>query len=347
MAKFKINGYKNLETLTEGGQGILYLANKEDSSEEIKYVVKRLKNLKRLTRFKKEIESISKLKNPNVVEIIEHNINSDFAYYVMPYFPNGNLSNLDFSNWSILEKLNYFKIICEAIQLTHQNGIIHRDLKPENILIDQNNQPVISDYGICFLIFDEDERATSTSEAVGPRFYMAPELEDGKIETILEKSDVYSLGKILYWLISEKKIFSREKHRNEQYDLTKINPTRLDLYLIFELLDKMVTSDEKLRMDNLNEVNSELNKIINKIMNNYNTIDYKAPQKCIYCGEGNYQLRVWEGIGSKFRTEINNLGFDPRGEATMHVYVCDACGNVQLFNKDVKTVFERWNKNSK
>jgi len=124
-----------------------------------------------------------------------------------------------------------FQLICAGVEHLHRADIVHRDLKPENILI-FSGTPKISDFGICLVA--NENRLTSTSEAVGPRFYMAPELEDGKNLDVSPSSDVYSLGKILYFILSKGKIFSREKYNQPKFNLSKIfNDPRYDIFSKF------------------------------------------------------------------------------------------------------------------
>ena len=77
---------------------------------------------------------------------------------------------------------------------------------------------MLGDFGLAF-IEDQSPRITETDEVVGPRTFIAPELEDGRLEDVTSKCDIYSLGKLLYWLLSNGRVFSREKHRDEQWDL--------------------------------------------------------------------------------------------------------------------------------
>lgn len=112
-----------------------------------------------------------------------------------------------------------FKLICAGVEHLHKAGIVHRDLKPENILM-FSGTPKISDFGICLVA--NENRLTSTSEAVGPRFYMAPELEDGKNLDVSPSADVYSLGKILYFIFSKGKIFSREKYNQPKFNWVRL-----------------------------------------------------------------------------------------------------------------------------
>jgi len=215
----------------EGGQGRLYLV--KDSSKDSKeiYVLKELKNPKRLDRFEREIKAITKIRpHPNVIKLIDSGIYRDKnkPCYVMQLAD----SSLDKYVSELKNNINLsfkiFELICAGVAHLHKAGIIHRDLKPENILM-FHETPKISDFGLCLVI--DETRFTPTSEAVGSRLYMAPELEDGKNLNVGPSADVYSLGKILYYILSGGIIFSREQYNQNNYRLSKIfNDLRFDIF---------------------------------------------------------------------------------------------------------------------
>ena len=126
-------------------------------------------------------------------------------------------------------------------------------MKPDNIFLRSKDESVaVGDFGICHLEGD-GTRITITEEAVGPVYYMAPELEDGRIADISSKSDIYSLGNLLYWLLSGGKIFSREKHREKKWDLRGWNSTRQrwnNIYMehVNRLLDSMIVVSPEARL---------------------------------------------------------------------------------------------------
>jgi serine/threonine protein kinase len=220
MATWRPEGWSDLRPLGEGGQSWTYLARRSDDSDQNQYVLKRLKNKERLTRFEREIDALRKLSHPGILRIVETADPGESPFYVAEYCEKGDLGKSDLSGKPLLDNLRLFRQVCEALAVAHDVGIIHRDLKPQNILIRGDDSIVVSDFGLCLDLNDIEERATRSSEAVGARHYIAPELEDGRSIDPKPSSDVYSLGKLLYYFLSGRS-FARERHTELTYDLRK------------------------------------------------------------------------------------------------------------------------------
>lgn len=122
---------------------------------------------------------------------------------------------------------------------------------------------VVGDFGLCYLLEREQERVTNLEEAVGARGYMAPECEGGRQETVHPSSDVYSLGKILYWMLAGKS-FARERHRSEENDLSR-DPSDFAMQMVYELLDKTVVEDGSQRLLDAGAVIAELDAVVQRI----------------------------------------------------------------------------------
>lgn len=281
----------------EGGQGRLYLVkNLSDVSEEI-YVLKELKNPKRKKRFEREIAAIANIgPHPNVIQLVDIGIYRDEnkPCYVMPRAD----CSLDIYLPEISKNINLsfevFKLICAGVEHLHRADIVHRDLKPENILI-FSGTPKISDFGICLVA--NENRLTSTSEAVGPRFYMAPELEDGKNLDVSPSSDVYSLGKILYFILSKGKIFSREKYNQPKFNLSKIfNDPRYEIFSKF--FGRSISAYIFERYKNASELLLGFNESIEKFMNH--------PRTRIYSKLGSYENIKKNAYESALLQKLNN-----------------------------------------
>lgn len=219
------------QTPKAGGQGQIFVVKDGEAPGDGLFALKELTNPKRQNRFERELQGITRLSgHPNVVELIDSGLYSDVTkpYYVMA-IADGSLEELvpEIVN-DLTKAFSLFEQVCSGVAHAHAHGVIHRDLKPDNILI-FSGQARVADFGLCLLV--DERRITPSLEAVGPRYYMAPELEDGRNLDVGFTADVYSLGKVLYYMLSGGRIFSREKYGQRGYRLSEIrNDQRLDIF---------------------------------------------------------------------------------------------------------------------
>jgi len=224
------------------------------------YVLKRYRNQARLCRTMAELNALSKLHHPQILRLVDSHVDPWPAYVVTEHCKGGTLRDrhsLIFS-LSIEEKLLLFRSICIPVAYVHAQGYVHRDLKPDNIFARSDNSIVIGDFGLCYCSSDDD-RNTDTWEAVGPRYYISPELEDGRANAVLPASDVYSLGKLLCWILCKRE-FSREKHR-----IPGIQPDFGDdreFEEAYRILDRMIVENPAERMPNATEVVAAIDNLI-------------------------------------------------------------------------------------
>lgn len=335
----KYGKWINKGQLGKGGQAQTYLVAEEGSESDERFVLKRL-NTRRIERAKSEIEAYQKLSHPNVVKLVDYDLNTSKPYLVTEHCEGGDLSKFDFATTPTIERLRLFAAICRGVGHAHENGVIHRDLKPDNIFLRQDRRtPVVGDFGICF-IDDNGERVTLIDEAAGPRWFIAPELEDGRATTIKPTSDVYSLGKLLYWLVTGKK-FTREKHREQEYDLTKESQDAA-ITFIYDILDKTIKFDPSHRMSDANDLANEVDLIIKRLLMNAHPIDIDAPQHCTYCGIGDYRRMTTPNEPQHGLRRVHD--FFPTMGANPYpwlIFLCDHCGNVQLFRPDLNSPEQR------
>lgn len=339
----EFDGWIRGESLGEGGQARTYFAHHKGDEARTPFVLKILKhksNPARLKRFEREIEVGARLRHPNLVHVEAENIESDKPYVVMEYCAGGELRNLDMTDVPLLDKLRLFMRICEGVGHMHENGVIHRDLKPNNIFLrDDKRTPVVGDLGLC-LIMEQEERLTEMTEAVGARLFMAPELEDGRYEDAKPVADIYSLGKILYWLASNKVIFNREKHQDERYDLTRRDKTPAMAFVYHLLNGTITTNPSQRRYSDATMLAVAVSKIIERISVMAHVIDLSVPQGCAYCGVGTYQT-ILDGNSRSpgFEQKIYHLGIKINSQDfhSWLILACDYCGNIQFFRRDVAT----------
>ncbi len=330
--------WRIIEPISEGGQAQVFKVEDIQDNNKI-YVLKRLKNINRIERFRNEIESIKRLTHPNIVKLIESNLITDKPYLVTEFCVGGEVTFNETSKLSTIEKLILFSSICKAIGYAHENKIIHRDIKPANILFNERKMPVISDFGICFNSNEGFERLTETIEQVGARFFMAPELADGRSDEITPRSDVYSLGKLLYWLVRGK-VFDREKFSIGDWDLRKDSKADHTINFIYEIFEKTIIENPQNRFEDANQLANEVDKIIEILEKNGHFLDISLTQKCLFCAKGEYEkfhdpLNLIDGehYGNS-REILLNYQLTPQyvGNRKEILYlICNHCGNIQIF----------------
>jgi eukaryotic-like serine/threonine-protein kinase len=208
--------YRLKQILGEGGMGVVWLAERMDAGNlvAIKFLPHAELSQARRARFAQEIRTLAKLKHPFIARLYDAGALSDGTpWFVMEY-----VEGVGFTEYcrqrprSVEERLRLFRSVCEAVQYLHGQGIIHRDLKPSNIMVEENGTPRLLDFGIA----RELERPDESAEETGPglrfmsRDYAAPEwARDGIVGTY---TDVYSLGVILYEMLTGRLPFDRSKH---------------------------------------------------------------------------------------------------------------------------------------
>ncbi|HXJ11204.1 MAG TPA: serine/threonine-protein kinase [Candidatus Limnocylindrales bacterium] len=302
--KFNVRGWEIEDAFSEGGQGWAYRVRRIGVADDQLFVLKRLKNKSRLARFNQEIGALKKLSHPGILKIVATAADDEEPFYVAEYCEKGSLDKFDLSGFSLLERLLLFRGICEAVSAAHNAQIIHRDLKPPNILMRNDNSVAVGDFGLCLDLNDMEERATASSEAVGARHYIAPELEDGRSADPKASSDCYSLGKLLYYIFGGRS-FSRERHRDPEYDLTAKNSNPY-LHFVYELLDRTITQDATQRFQNAEELTRALTGVIMKVEQNAHVLDMRVEQPCLYCISGRYQ--GYNSDTGSIRLKCNNCG---------------------------------------
>lgn len=197
--------YEVLEQIGQGGMGAVYRAHQRGLGRVV--ALKLMLAGSRATeaeikRFHSEAKAAATLKHPNVVAIHEVGEHHGQQYFSMDYVEGRSLAEvIRRTPLPAARAARYVKVIAEAIHYAHERGILHRDLKPHNVLIDAQDEPRITDFGLARQIEVESD-LTISGAVLGTPSYMPPEQAAGKRREIGRASDVYSLGAILYDLLT-------------------------------------------------------------------------------------------------------------------------------------------------
>ncbi len=224
-----VGPFKILSVIGEGGFGIVFLA---EQTEPVKRRVA-LKVIKAgmdtdtvVARFEAERQAVAMMNHSGIAKVFEAGATEQGRpYFVMEYVRGESLSQYcDKQKLDTSERLELFAKVCDAVQHAHQKGIIHRDLKPGNILVSVNNrdepQPKVIDFGIAKATsqqLTEKTIFTQQGQMIGTPEYMSPEQAEMTGADIDTRSDVYSLGVILYELLSGKLPFDPKELRSKGY----------------------------------------------------------------------------------------------------------------------------------
>jgi tetratricopeptide (TPR) repeat protein/predicted Ser/Thr protein kinase len=207
-------GYIILGELGRGGMGVVFKAQQRG--------VKRVVALKmilaghhidpeKMARFRTEAEAVAHLRHPNIVQLYEVGEMDGKPYFSLEYVDGGSLSaKVRGKPMPAKAAAEIAMKLAEAMAYAHQNGILHRDLKPANVLLAKDGTPKITDFGLAKRIEDQDSTVTRDGAVMGSPSYMAPEQAEGKIREVGTLADVYSLGAILYEMLSGRPPFKGE-----------------------------------------------------------------------------------------------------------------------------------------
>ena len=206
-----IGRYRIVGVLGEGGMGIVYEAEQEQPrrSVALKIIKPGFATPERLWRFEHESKALGRLQHPGIAQIYEAST-ADTGFGRQPYFAMELIRGQSLPAYArahqldTRQRLALTAKVCDAVQHAHQRGLIHRDLKPGNILVDETGQPKILDFGVARVTESDAQatRQTDVGQIVGTLAYMSPEQVLGDPQEVDTRSDVYSLGVILYELLS-------------------------------------------------------------------------------------------------------------------------------------------------
>ena len=280
--------YEIVKSIGEGGMANVYLANDKilDRKVAIKVLRGDLANDEKfIRRFQREAQSVANLSHPNIVEVYDVEEEEGQHYIVMEYIEGKTLKQLLQKRGSLTlsEVIDIMLQLTDGLAHAHDAYIIHRDIKPQNIMIQDDGLVKITDFGIAMAL--NATQLTQTNSVMGSVHYLPPEQANGKSSTI--KSDIYSLGILMYELITGSVPFKGDnaveialKHLKEKIpSIRRQNPTIPQS--VENIVLRATAKNPKNRYDSVKDMNKDLNECLNEDKKNEKKIVFEYPENDI------------------------------------------------------------------
>ncbi|MBX7170914.1 MAG: serine/threonine-protein kinase [Pyrinomonadaceae bacterium] len=282
----QIGVYQIIRELGYGGMGAVYLAERNDGKFEQKVALKLLKRemntaaLRR--RFQQEQHILASLEHPNIARLLNAGTTDDkIPYLAMEYVEGVPID--DYCNKHQLDlgqRLDLFRQVCAAVNFAHRNLIVHRDLKPSNILVNSEGIPKLLDFGISKILsgdFGQDEKATVTRMGAMTLGYASPEQLQSK--SVTTSTDIYSLGVILYELLSGHRPFEEEEYDFKEIYKVVLEKDPIPPSALIEAISKRIKSKTESETELKPDREGELEKKPTKLLadTGENKIRYTLP----------------------------------------------------------------------
>lgn len=261
----QIPGYTLIKKINSGGMATVYLATQHSVGRTVALKIMKPsldKDPEFHQRFQREATIIGQLSHPNIIPIYDIGRYEEFNYISMEFLSKGSLDEKIAQRIPAERALKITLGIAAALEHAHSKGYVHRDIKPENILFREDDSPVLTDFGIARTIKSK-ANMTQVGAVIGTPYYMSPEQAKG--ETSDGRSDLYSLGVVLYEMLTGNRPFQADsslalgiKHIHEQAPKLPLN-----LFALQPIMDKLLAKKPEQRFQTARELIDILESITN------------------------------------------------------------------------------------
>jgi serine/threonine protein kinase len=259
----QVPGYTIQKLLGEGGMASVFLATQKSLDRPVALkILKKFDTEAQIKRFFNEGKIIASLNHHNIITIHDLGEVDGRCFLAMEYIEGGDLKQRINAGLPPDEAIQLIKLLARCLDFVHQKGIIHRDIKPENILFRKNGSPVLTDFGVAKQL-QSDTSLTMDGSAIGSPHYLSPEQAEQK--PLDARTDIYSLGIILYEMLTGQKPFQGDSPIEIiiAHLTTEAPPLPKRLARYQELLDLMIAKDANERFDSAGDLVNFLEQLQN------------------------------------------------------------------------------------
>jgi len=263
----QIPGYTILQKIGESEAAAVYLAIAEDLGHNCALKISKRKHTgndtstsdtgQRSIMFQREFEAIAALDHPSIIDLYDYGIHEGVEFLAMEYFPCGDLKARLQNPLTAAEAIAFLKEIARSLKVVHEAGIIHRDLKPPNVMLRDDGSVVLIDFGLARSLLSGDG-STRTGVLRGSPYYMSPEQAQG--EALDARTDLYSLGIILYEMLAGKKPYLGASAIDvlQQHVMAPVPELPLQHLAYQALLERLMSKSREQRIASCDELLSAL-----------------------------------------------------------------------------------------
>jgi len=253
--EFRKSLFELLKLEDTSNQGALKVLHKFEDYREANLAAERIR---------REIKAMSENFHPNLIKILD--VDPDSMWYVSQFYENGTLAdNRDMFKGDFIKSLKAIRPLVEAVAKLHKKGYVHRDIKPQNVFLNSNNDLVLGDFGLIYFEDDQRTRISAKYENVGSRDWMPAWAMGMRIDDIKPTFDVFTLGKLLWSMVSGKAILQLWYFDKNEFNVEKMFPESRTIKFANMIFQKCIVENEHDCMKDAKELLSEIDDILKRI----------------------------------------------------------------------------------
>lgn len=276
-------------------------------------------------RIRREIQAMKAISHPNLLKILD--ADPDGGWFISQFHPKGTLQDHSLRyTGNLPAALKALRPLVEGVAELHRHGYVHRDIKPPNVFISADDNLVLGDFGLVAFEDPEHTRISATWENVGSRDWMPAWAQTLRAEEIRPNFDVFSLGKVLWAMVSDTPKLPFWYFHKPAYDLAQKFPEAPHIALVNPLLSKCVVENKEDCLQDAGVLLKEVDQLLAAMEYGEGRLSAQIKRRCRVCGMGVYEQIVRPGRGD----DMTNFGLNATSNA-MSMFSCTHCGHVQMF----------------